>query len=698
MSSSRRPFGCNLCSKTFTRSENLERHKRSAHEDEARRTFECPHCEARFSRRDVCKRHTNRCANTISRQQETDLTIPSVTDGDTFFSPDITAAAPDEDSPQSNLEPCLNGQQETSPFNHLTPTGIIRDANAHITAYFEYFHPVLPLVHRATFDISSTPKPLVNIIIVIGSLYSVRFFPENETSALIRGGQELWQQGSEELRRLVSNDWRELRKTWMIQTFLLHIVYGAFMHETTEHAKTRSMLRSLVDAVRDLGLLKQVVAISTPQTWLVNIIPNGTQFYSTQLHGRWQSYIDEESLKLSIYTLLLLDHHVFSPCNLHPLLSPLEFSWELPLASSLWEAEDAQLWQQKLYDEYGRATTGLLESPIRIPRHASTFSLSEASQAIMSGVPHPELVEALSASPMAVMCILTNMEVLVRDFTRCYYQLPPSPSDPSAFHILTQSQNRRVHAALKVIHGIIEERTAMAITESDQSIWQACQVLSWSVKMSLCRPDDLLVSGIAENRVFAGLLTATHLTLGSYVTFKRTTHALTQQNFGQTSGDDSIIAIMDDLTEAMSGIASLAPDLAIREVPWITTASYRILLIIWQALRQSIANTRKKLEKSLNAGPNGRTLGSSALIFNSIMEIALQYDCQPDTNAKQTRLWTVDPTTLMVTLDESEATFMNLVMRICRDRSVWAIGPSMAGVVSDIIATRANLQTQVELG
>lgn len=627
-----------------------------------------------------------------------EVAVPSIPDDDTLFSTGVAAAGTSASSPLRNFAPSLDGSSEASPFDHFTPTESIRDANAHIAAYFKYFHPLLPLIHRASFDVTSAPKPLVSIVIIIGSLYSIRLVPGNDNSAIIRRCQELWQQGSEELRRRVSNDWRELRKTWMMQAFLLHIVYGAFMHETTEHEKTRWMLRSLVDAVRDLGLLKQVVAISTPQTWLINIIPNGSQFYSTQLHERWQSYVDEESLKMSMYTLLFLDHHVLSPCNIRPLLSPIELSWELPLATSLWEAEDAQSWQQKLYDEYGRATTGLFESPTKLPRHPSTFSLSEASQAIMSGAPHADLIDALSASPMAIMCVLTNLEALVRDFTRSYYQLPPSPSDPSAFHILTQSQNRRIQAAMKAICDIIKERMPLAVAELDQSIWQACQILSWSVKLSLCRPDDLLVSGVVESRVFAGLLTATHLALGSYVTFKRTTHALAQQNFGQPSGDDSIIAIIDDLTAAMSGITNVAPDLVIREAPWITAASYRIIITIWQALRQAITNTREKLEKSLNTGLGGHSFGSSSLIFNSIMEIILPYESQPDTNVKQMRLWTADPATLLVTLDESEVTFMNLVVRIFRDRSVWSIGPSMAAVVSDILATRVNLESQVEMG
>ncbi|KAM0810378.1 putative Fe2OG dioxygenase domain-containing protein [Seiridium cardinale] len=99
---------------------------------------------------------------------------------------------------------------------------------AHVAAYFEYFLSSLPILHRASFDVASMPGTLI------------------------------------------SDDWKELRKTWMIRTCLLYIVNGAFMHETIEHDKTRSMLRVLFDAARDLGLLKQRIAISNSGTWLVN--------------------------------------------------------------------------------------------------------------------------------------------------------------------------------------------------------------------------------------------------------------------------------------------------------------------------------------------------------------------------------------------------------------------------------------------
>ncbi|KAK9422620.1 putative Transcription factor domain-containing protein [Seiridium unicorne] len=582
---------------------------------------------------------------------ESRVTPVSNGDGATFSAAGITVAAgtleqfsPLHEPAAPIFESPVLRQQET--VEEFSPGMNDATIDAHVAAYFEYFHSSLPILHRASFDVASTPGILVNIVTAIGSLYSGQgASPNYNRPTSVKETHNIWQSGLEEPQRSTSGGWKELRKTWMIQACLLYIVYGVFMRETVEHDKTRSMLRVLVDCV----------AISNPGTWLVNIVSNGSQHYSTQPHERWQSYVYEESLKLSIYTLELLDHHVLSCCNMRSLLSPIELGWELPLAASLWEAGDAVTWQEKFYEEYGKITIGILESPLRLPRHSSMCSLPLATQSLMPETPNPELIVALSASPMALTCILTNLDALVRDFTRCYYQLPPSPPDPSAFHVLTQSQDRRVITTMRTVSEIIDQKLLETMTEPEQSVWRTCQVLAWSVKLGLCRPHDLLVGGIVESRVFAALLTATHLTIGSYVAFKRMTRALKHPLPGQDCGDDSTIA---------------------------------------RALRQAISNTREKLEKLSTTGatPKHHMLGSSSLTFNSILETMLQHDYQPDVPVKRARLWTVDPATLTVSLDESEAIFMDLVIRICKDRSVWSIGPSMAAVLAEMITTRAYLQ------
>lgn len=411
---------------------------------------------------------------------------------------------------------------------------------------------------------------------------------------------------------------------------------------------------------------------------------SGTQdlaaLQALEVQDQWQTYIDEESLKLSIYTLLLLDHHIFSCSNIRPLLSSIECLWELPLAMSLWEAEDAGVWYELRCQQYGDPIPGTSQTVV------APFKgyLSTATQSLLSGMPDPNLVGMLSASPFAMMCVLTNLDALVKDFTRCYYQLPPSPADPSAFHILTQSQTRQVSSALSVLSLVVNEQLGAATLEPEQSVWHACKILTWSIKLSLCRPDDLLVGGIVENRVFASLVSATHLTMGSYITFKRTTHATQQQK----NSDDGMLAVIDDLTNALFTISTLSPGLAMRETPWITAASYRLLLIIWRTMHVAKADIHEKLANS-NDLPTRRSLGSSLLIFDSILETVAHSNPQQHQHGDagtiaSHRLWSFDAESIKA---EGDAELVKLIQRVCRTRSVWLLGPPLANAMQDATAS-----------
>ncbi|KAJ4354704.1 uncharacterized protein N0V89_006441 [Didymosphaeria variabile] len=470
----------------------------------------------------------------------------------------------------------------------------------------------------------------------------------------------------------------------MLQSCLLHIVYGAFTEDVAQAEQISKMLRTLVDSVRDLGFLKQVVAtFPGSPAWLQAETQDLVASQPLDVSNQWQTYISEESLKLSIYTLLLMDHHVFSCSNIRPLLSTMECLWELPLAASLWEADNAGVWYEIRCQEHGESVPGtsqIGETPFK-------GFLSTATQSLLSAMPDPKLINMLAASPFAMMCILTNLDALVKDFTRCYYQLPPNPADPSAFHILTQSQTRQVCSALSVLSEVVNERLGAAMLEPEQSVWHASQVLIWSIKLSLCRPDDLLVGGIVENRVFASLVTATHLTMGSYITFKRTTHA-TQQH---KNSHDGMLAVIDDLNSALFTISTLTPGLAMRELPWITAASYRLLLTIWRTLRVAKADILEKLAKS-DAMLSNRSSGSSFLIFHSILETVAhcdrpQYQHHDPGTAARHRPWSFDADNITA---EGDAELVELIQRICRARAVWMIGPSLANAMQDATASVAG--------
>ncbi|KAK1848691.1 zinc finger protein ADR1 [Colletotrichum chrysophilum] len=678
-----RPFTCTECSQTFTRNENLERHKRSRHGSDSRRPFKCYTCRARFTRKDVCKRHSERCRGAFGRV----LTVPGA-EGE----PEQTESVIDEtalssngqdadDSPEANASVDTTVAMNDETYHDSSPeTGggtvsrdllssefMINHSESFIAAYFECFHPSFPLLHRQSVR-RDMPKLSKQILVAIGILYSrPRHSSEEDADLVLRQSQTLWQDGQEELWRLVETDWREIRRTWVMQAWLLHIIYGAFTGNATHFDKAKKMLRWVVDAARDLGLLRQSVFTST------------TRFHDGEeqtLHDHWMSYVESESMKLCMYTILFLDSHIFSPCNIRPLTTPIELDWELPLPGALWEADTSLSWAQRLGDEPRTLYLTRSGDASGIPC-PTTKSLNLAIQSLMTDTPSPQLLAALKASTMAAIFILTSLESLVREFTRCYYQMPPALADPNAFHILTQSQNRQVSAALRYAAEIITAQLAQA-NSSNWHILKFADRIALSVKLALCKPDDLLIGGIVENSVVAGLTTATHLTLGLQVGARRSLQNLLRYN----SGDDGMLVFLDDLMDVLSSVTSLDKQDPLREVPWATVATYRILLAIWRLLRWATGEMRRKAGSRTTVRSR---FEASTIVFNSILEVI----SSPEELESQTRRLSRparETTALGMTSDDSEARFMETVLQFWKDRPVWSMGSFMTTVLEEIIS------------
>ncbi|KAH6884927.1 hypothetical protein B0T10DRAFT_492986 [Thelonectria olida] len=671
-----RPFSCDLCPQTFTRNENLERHRRSRHGDDSRRPFECLHCQTRFSRRDVCKRHTKRCQGRAGRP-------PTSGDGDADAGasqptppvPSFSPIAVADTAGSGHDQAVVDGQTQLFAMTGLSPaepTNTLlssqETARTHISAYFDHFHPSFPLLHRPTVG-DETPQILRNIIIAIGALYAAQTFSDEDAAVCIQSSQEIWDSGRKELSRLVSVDWRELRRTWIMQAWLLHIIYGAYMGGAARYGKAKTMLRSLVDAAQDLGLLRQTVATSASRPWASTDIRASLANDAQALHNSWILYVNEESMKLSVYALIFLDFHILSPCNLRPLVSPMELDWELPLPRSLWESDTAQTWLETLEGQSSVSFMLELDDSLGFPCPVSR-SLSLATQSLMSEITSPYLLSALTASPMATLFVITNIDAFVRDLTRCCYQFPPGLADPSAFHIFTQSQNRQVNAALRHISDVIKERDTL-LDGLDGSIWSTIERMVLSIKIALYKPDDLLIGGIVDSTVVAGLATATHMTLGLYSGARRGQLALP----GSSSGDDAILVILDEAMDVLLSIYNGDSQAALLEAPWATVTTYRILLAIWRSLRWAARELRTR---SLPEGRMHRRYEAPAVIFNAVMEVVQSQQEQQDDYH--------DAFSLFPSPDEGEERFTRTVLRFWKERNAWALGSSMATVLEEAIS------------
>ncbi|KAL1863110.1 hypothetical protein Daus18300_008102 [Diaporthe australafricana] len=478
-----------------------------------------------------------------------------------------------------------------------------------------------------------------------------------------------------------------------MQAWLLHIIYGAFMGGASQYNEAKKMLRTGVDAAQDLGLLRQSVATSTSQPWIrwPYDAPPVEDDTRTQ-HELWMLYVEEESMKLSMYTLLFLDFHISAPCNVRMLTSSLDLDWELPFAIILWEAGTAAAWSESLSQE---PRIQALLRPDEATGHPcpNTRSLALATQSLMSGSPSPQLMAALAASPMATLFVLTNIDAFVRDFTRCYYQMPPALSDPSAFHIFTQSQNRQVIAALRHIARVVvaagqdqEEEDDDSNTEHHRPIWRAIERMILAVKIALYKPDDLLIGGIVDSSVVAGLATATHLTLGRYAGTRRSLEALLQHS----SGDDAIVMVLDEAMQLLSAVLSCGRRDALRESPWASMASYRIVLAIWRSLRWAAAEMRVRsaAAEADSRARSRRRFETPAVVFHAIMDVAMEETPLPGLQ-QQNFGQESGPQALDALLAASpelgEACFAKAVLTFWKS-NVWPIGMAMATVLEEIIS------------
>ncbi|CAG8940269.1 unnamed protein product [Penicillium salamii] len=553
----------------------------------------------------------------------------------------------------------------------------------YVKQYFEHFHPSFPLLHRPTFTMSSAPKLLLKAVNAIGSLFSPNLYDHRETEFVEHWRQDMWQTGQEELQQMVSSNCSEIRQPWVMQAWLLYIIYGVYASEAGQFQTAKRRLRQLVDAVHEVGLLQQGIAMPDAQAWMYQIAFNSPREESQTLYTRWTSYITTESMRLSLYTLVFLDSHIFSPCNSRPLMSPVELGWELPFPISLWEAKNPHIWLLRFNENFGISTFSIANSLLNVPRGLGTASLTLATQQLMTETPDSELLAALEGSPFAAFCVLTNISALIRDFTRCYYQMPPSPSDPNPFHILTQAQNKQLHAAIEAIAKIVKKQ-AYTSDSPQFLLWRTNELFISSIKISLCRPDQLLVAGIVDNSLIAGMAASTHLTQGNLVAIRRSAPLVSHH----VGGDEGIVALLKDLSVALSSISGEDQDKVAREAPWVTVASYSILLCVWGALRRASSDIRHHLD-TFNELPI--TSESCILIFNTLMESVLLHSSTENEGAtRDPRLWTMDREAFVSLLDEGESLFVHLLKTFCQRRSLWGIGPSMLAVLGEIPGTGAE--------
>ncbi|KKY27755.1 putative c6 transcription factor [Diplodia seriata] len=455
------------------------------------------------------------------------------------------------------------------------------------------------------------------------------------------------------------------------------------------------MFRTIVDHMRDLELFHQSLTAADEMAWETDLSPN-LDCNEQLLDSKWAAFIAKESLKLSLYALVFLDFHIFKVCNLRPMISSIELGWELPHAATLWEASTSKAWLARLYQDGCGAVVSFDATTTKYAFQGSaTKSLALATQSLLSGSPCPHLAAALAASPFAALCAAATVDALVQDFTRCYYQLPPSLSDPSLFHILTQAQNKNVAAALRAIadarttalRGAAADADADGRGSSAAGLWGAVHLVVASVKASLCVPDDLLIGGIVDNGVAAGLATHAHLTLGSYFASRRSAMQQQQQQQQHLSGGSpseldaaGSLGLLGELMPALGHVVEQSTaDTVFDEGPWVAVVTIRLLITVWKTLRLVVEYVRRNMDSAGESSfdPAGVTLRAVTRTVEGYIR-RLTPDHALDTMGNNGESQEMD-------LGYHERCILLLAGELCKRRPVWPVGPALATVFDEIM-------------
>lgn len=420
-------------------------------------------------------------------------------------------------------------------------------------------------------------------------------------------------------------------------------------------------------ALRSFELLHQKSVFPPDIAWDADLSLSAS---SDEVFRRWQLFVDQESVKMSLYTFYYFDYHLFASFNMRPMISSLEFEWDLPIQDSLWEADTAtDWWHTLLQRQLKLSRNGILDDK------SQTKSVMLATQALLSNTSSSGLITALSSSAFGTLCVVANLETLIRDFTRSYYQLPPNLADPSPFHILTQAQNAQVSAALALIASISADNSCSSCVSTCGSLWHAVNLGCLSARISLCKPDDLLVGGIVENSPAAGLATSVHLNLGNYVSTRRSGSSSRRKPIGE----HGFIAILDDMMKAMQEMG-MSSSLPTWEAPWTTVQGFKILIILWQALRFSIAELQSQVCPTPGGDKYVKIYDPARVVVHAIITALDIYDAQ-EQHVSHESLSTMEG---LESVDQLETQFIQWFKKLCDRRDGWDIGTSMGKVLDEI--------------
>ncbi|OCK79360.1 hypothetical protein K432DRAFT_383157 [Lepidopterella palustris CBS 459.81] len=224
----------------------------------------------------------------------------------------------------------LTSRPESSRFrafeNACLPS--IQAMDCFIQLYFEYFHPIFPMLHQPTFNPSKAPWQLVLATAAVGCRYSKAPGSRKAANAL----QEL-------LRRAIGltceQDNSNVREIWLAQAILLNSL-GMTYSGDKRLLEIAEACRSFgITLCRRNGCLKHVAeAIS------IDSVCRGSA-----LEEKWRQWIRDESRRRLGFCCWLVDSQLVLYLDSSPAMGVDEPQQQLPCQEAVWDAPSAEEWK-----------------------------------------------------------------------------------------------------------------------------------------------------------------------------------------------------------------------------------------------------------------------------------------------------------------------------------------------------------------
>ncbi|KAF4992353.1 hypothetical protein FDECE_13742 [Fusarium decemcellulare] len=241
----------------------------------------------------------------------------------------------------------------------------------YVRGFFEYMAPHMPIVHTPTFDIASTPPPLLVQIMAYGALYA----KEPAAAQDLHTVAILLIREHDEMALIGERD--DSFQLWALQASLLVCYFGAFSGDSqreTRAAQTLSETMKLADeAIKRMEMVE------------------------TETYEEW---VQQETLNRCLAGGIILGAALFSKSpNRCFSLSILDARFPLPSSSASW-LQDKVEWQRPERSIYSTDALNMILDGRRIALHPTGFGFTTIVSAVVChicvfeslvGAQHPDL-------------------------------------------------------------------------------------------------------------------------------------------------------------------------------------------------------------------------------------------------------------------------------------------------------------------